>query len=133
MKRYLSLLVVLLLAACTVAPTASPVAIPTPELPVVRYANFRVYDPVYVALEKGFFAQRGVQVEVIGDVLGGPTAIQAVASGSAEAGLSSLPAIVNANAAGLPIVGVSDIQSALPDQPLEYYYVRCDSDITSLA
>ncbi|MBN2005800.1 MAG: ABC transporter substrate-binding protein [Anaerolineae bacterium] len=141
MKPRICLLFVVLLAlvACTptptVTPTISPLETPVAEapLPVVRYANFRVYDPVYVALEKGFFTQRGVQVEIIGDVLGGPTAIQAVASGSAEAGLSSLPAIVNANAAGLPIVGVSDIQSALPDQPLEYYYVRCDSGIESLA
>ncbi|MFP4322777.1 MAG: ABC transporter substrate-binding protein [Anaerolineales bacterium] len=82
-----------------------------------------------MALERGFFDDQGIRVEVIGDVLGGPTAIQAVAGGSAEAGLSSLPALINANAAGLPVQGVSDIQSALPSQPLEYYYVRADSDL----
>lgn len=88
---------------------------------------------MYVALDRGFFTERGVQVDVIGDVLGGPTAIQAVAGNSAEAGLSSLPALINANAAGLPVQGVSDIQSALPGQPLEYYYVRADSDIQSIS
>jgi ABC-type nitrate/sulfonate/bicarbonate transport system substrate-binding protein len=104
----------------------------TGNLPVVRYVNFKVYDPVYVAIEKGFFHTQGIEVKVIGDVLAGPTAIQAVASGAAEAGLSSTPALVNANAAGLPVVGVSDIQSALPNQALESYYVRADSDIRSV-
>jgi NitT/TauT family transport system substrate-binding protein len=104
----------------------------TDQIPVIRYVNFKVYDPVYVALDRGFFTQRGIKVEITGDVLGGPTAIQAVSAGSADAGLSSLPALINANAAGLPVVGVSDIQSALPGQPLEYYYVRSDSGIKSI-
>lgn len=103
------------------------------DLPIVRYVNFRVYDPVYIALEKGFFRDRGIQVEIIGDVLAGPTAIQAVASGSADAGLSSLMAIINANSQGLPIIGTSDIQSAIGDQPLEEYFVLADSDIQSIA
>ena len=100
----------------------------------LRYVNFRIYDPVYVAIDNGYFAERGLTVEVIGDVLAGPTAIQAVASGSAEAGVSSIPAIINANAAGLPIVGVSDLQSALETQPLEVYFKRAGDDtITDVA
>ena len=126
----LLVLFAIILAACGGDPKETPA---TAELPVVRYVNFRVYDSVYVAIDQGFFNDHGIEVEIIGDVLAGPTGIQAVASGAAEAGLSSLPAIINANAAGLPIEGVSDIQSALPGQPLEYYYVRCDSGIESLA
>ena len=98
----------------------------------IRYVNFKVYDPVYVALDQGFFEQRGVHVEIIGDTLAGPTAIQAVASGSAEAGLSSIPALINANAAGLPVQGVVDIQTTMPDQALQKWYVRADSDIQKL-
>ncbi len=101
-------------------------------MPVVRYANFKVYDPVYVAIDNGYFEKHGIQVEMLGDTLAGPTAIQAVASGRAEAGLSSIPAIINANSAGLPIVGVTDIQSALPGAPLEVYFVRRDSGIETL-
>lgn len=101
-------------------------------IPVIHYANFRVYDPVYIAIDKGFFTANGVQVEILGDTLGGPTAIQAVASGRADAGLSSIPALINANAAGLPVQGIADIQSALENQPLETYYVRCDSGFTSI-
>lgn len=122
-----ALLLGLLLSGCAAIPAGEV------ETPVVRYVNFKVYDPVYVAIDQGFFAERGVDVQIVGDVLAGPTAIQAVSAGSAEAGLSSIPAIVNANAAGLPIVGVTDVQSAVAGQPLEYYYVRADSDIHSLA
>ena len=121
----LSLLVlVLFLSSC---------AQPVKPVPTVRYVNFKVYDPVYVALEKGFFAKRGVNVEILGDVLGGPTAIQAVASGAADAGLSSVPALINANAAGLPVQGVVDIQTTLENQHLQRWFVRKDSPIQSLA
>lgn len=102
------------------------------DLPVIRYVQFRVYDPVYVAIDKGFFRERGVDVELAGDVIAGPNAIQAVSSGAAEAGLSSVPALINANAAGLPVQGVVDIQTTMPSQALQRWYVRADSPITSL-
>lgn len=99
----------------------------------LRYVDFKVYDPVYVAIDKGFFASRNLEVTLIGSgTLAGPTGIQAISAGSADAGLSSLPAIINANAAGLPILGTTDIQSALPEQPLETYFVRADSPIKSV-
>lgn len=99
---------------------------------VIRYVNFKVYDPVYVAIDEGFFEREGCEVEIVGDVIAGPNAIQAVAAGSAEAGLSSIPAIVNANAAGLPIQGVVDIQTTLKGQALQRWYVLKDSDIQEL-
>lgn len=125
MRRTCSIIAVVVLtvlAGCT-----------KPEPARVRYVNFKVYDPVYVALDMGLYGKRGLKVEMIGDVLAGPTAIQAVASGSAEGGLSSFPAIINARAAGLPIVGVSDIQSAIGPQALEEFYVRADSGIKTVA
>lgn len=121
MKRLFFLL--LFLAGCT----------PVAQVPTVRYVNFKVYDPIYVALDKGFFEKRGVKVEIVGDVLAGPTAIQAVASGQADAGLSSVPALINANAAGLPVQGVADIQTTMEGQALQRWYVRKDSPIHSLA
>lgn len=126
------LVLVLVLVGCAAQPGP---ATETETAPVstVRYVNFKVYDPVYVALDQGFFEQRGIRVDIIGDVLGGPTAIQAVAGGSADAGLSSLPALINANHSGLPVLGVSDIQSALDNQPLEEFYVLATSDIHTVA
>lgn len=126
-------LLIVLLVVVVVVGCAAPSELASSETPTVRYVNFKVYDPVYVALDQGFFAEHGIQVEIIGDVLGGPTAIQAVAGGSAEAGLSSLPALVNANASGLPVVGVSDIQSAIGEQALETFFVQAESDIQTIA
>lgn len=103
------------------------------EIPKVEYVNFKVYDPVYIALENGYFADHGVDVEIIGDVLGGPTAIQAVSAGSANAGLSSIPALINANVAGLPVQGIVDVQTTFENQPLQRWYVRADSDIQTVA
>jgi NitT/TauT family transport system substrate-binding protein len=102
------------------------------ELIPVRYLQFKVYDPVYIGIDKGFCEQRGLDVQLVGDVIAGPNAIQAVAGGSAEAGLSSIPAIINANAAGLPIQGVVDIQTTFEDQPLQRWFSLRDSGIESI-
>jgi ABC-type nitrate/sulfonate/bicarbonate transport system substrate-binding protein len=104
----------------------------TEEITTIHYVNFKVYDPVYVAIDREMCQQYGINIEIVGDVLAGPTGIQAVAGGVAEAALSSIPAIVNANAGGLPVIGVSDIQSAVPNQPLEYYYSLESSEYDSV-
>lgn len=129
MKVRLSALVIVLLALLLTACARTPEA---GELPVVRYVQFKVFDPVYVAIEEGFDLERGVDIEMIGDVIAGPNAIQAVASGSADAGLSSIPAIINGNANGLPIQGVIDIQTSLGDQALQKWYAAPDSPINSM-
>ena len=57
-----------------------PVAEETkPEVKHMKYVGLKVYDPVYVALEKGFF--EGVDVELVDVVAGGATAVEMVASG----------------------------------------------------
>lgn len=98
----------------------------------MKYTDFKVYDPVYVGIDKGIFEKHGVKVELTSIISGGPTAIQTVAGGGAHSGLSSLMAIINARAAGLPIVSVADIQSAMNGYPLEEWFVREDSGIESI-
>jgi len=99
----------------------------------IRYIGFRVYDPVYVAYELGFFERHGVNVEIADLTAGGPTALQAISSGNAEAGISFIGAIVNARAQGMPIIGVSDVQSAFAHAPLAEFFVRADSGIYTVA
>lgn len=129
-KLFILALLVAIVAGCARSQLDT---VSTDQLPTVRYVNFKVYDPVYIAIDRGYFEQRGVNVEIIGDVLAGPNAIQAVSAGSAEAGLSSIPAIINANAAGLPIQGVVDIQTTLKGQSLQRWYVLNDSPIQTIA
>lgn len=128
----LAVLLPMLLGAC-VAPGSSSLELNSSDVPVLRYIGFKIFDPTYICVEKGFCEARGVKVEFIGDLLGGPNAVQAVASGSAEAATSSVPALINANAAGLPVQGVIDLQSALPGQSLQRWFVLKDSPIKSLA
>ena len=98
----------------------------------IRYIGFRVYDPVYIAYELGFFEEQGVSVEIIDLMTAGPTALQAISGGNAEAGLSFIGAIINARSQGLPVVGVSDIQSSFAHAPLAEFFVRADSGIYSI-
>lgn len=96
----------------------------------MKYVGLKVYDPVYVALEKNFFGD--LDVELVDVVAGGATAVEMVSSGDVQGCLLSNMAICNAVNAGLPVIAVADIQSAFKDAPLEEFYVRADSDIHSI-
>lgn len=97
----------------------------------MKYVGLKVYDPVYVALEKGFFD--GVGVELVDTVAGGATAVEMVSSGDVQGCLLSNMALCNAVNAGMPVIAVADIQSAFKEAPLEEFYVRADSDIHSIS
>lgn len=98
----------------------------------MKYVGLKVYDPVYVAKEKGFFDEVGLKIEIVDTVAGGATAVQMVSSGDVQGALLSTMAIINARNAGLPVIGVADIQSAFNDSPLEEFYVRKDSGIKTI-
>lgn len=97
-----------------------------------KYVGLKVYDPVYVAKDKCFFAEEGLNVEIVDTVAGGATAVQMVSSGDVQGALLSTMALINARSSGLPVVGVADIQSAFNESPLEEFYVRKDSGIKSI-
>jgi len=99
----------------------------------VRFLGNKIYDPVYVAYEKGFFEKHNVKVEYIELIAGGPTALQAIGAGNADICGSSFMAIINARAQGLPVVAISDLQSSIGKQALEEFFVRKDSGINSVA
>lgn len=98
----------------------------------MKYVGLKVYDPVYVAKEKGFFEEEGLNVEIVDTVAGGATAVQMVSSGDVQGALLSTMALINAANAGMPVIGVADIQSAFNEAPLEEFYVRADSGIDSI-
>jgi ABC-type nitrate/sulfonate/bicarbonate transport system substrate-binding protein len=102
------------------------------EKAVFKYVGLKVYDPVYIGIEAGIFDEVGIEVELIDTVAGGPTGIQLVAGGSVNGALSSYMGIINAVNAGLPIIGVTDLQSSVEGQPLEEFYVKKDSGINTL-
>ncbi|MCQ2059779.1 MAG: ABC transporter substrate-binding protein [Bacteroidaceae bacterium] len=103
-----------------------------PKADTFKYVGLKVYDPVYVAKDKGFFDAVGLNVEIVDTVAGGATAVQMVSSGDVQGALLSTMALVNARSNGLPVLGVADIQSAFEAAPLEEFYVRKDSGIKTI-
>ena len=129
MKKIVSLVICLSILIMTLA-ACSPKA--EEKTDTMKYVGLKVYDPVYVAKDKGFFDEVGLKIEIVDTVAGGATAVQMVSSGDVQGALLSTMAIINARNAGLPVIGVTDIQSAFNESPLEEFYVRKDSGITSI-
>ena len=99
---------------------------------VVKYVGLKVYDPVYIAMDKGMFADENIEVEIVDTVAGGATAVEMVSSGDVQGALLSTMALINAKSAGLPVIGVADIQSSFNQAPLEQFFVRSDSGIKEI-
>lgn len=128
MRKFIAIVLAILMVVITVGATAG---CSKTEDETFKYVGLKVYDPVYVAYEKGFF--EGIDVEIVDTVAGGATAVQMVSSGDVQGALLSTMALINARASGLPVVGVADIQSAFADAPLEQFFVRKDSGINSIS
>lgn len=133
MKKFISIITILMMCLCLVACGGKTEAEPEPEKaenPSMTYVGLKVYDPVYIALEKGFFGD--LKVNLTDVVAGGATAVEMVSSGDVQGCLLSNMALCNAVNSGMPVIGVADIQSAFKEAPLEEFYVRADSDINSI-
>jgi ABC-type nitrate/sulfonate/bicarbonate transport system substrate-binding protein len=100
--------------------------------PVVRYANFKAYDPVFVGIEKGFFKMAGVTVKLVGNYPSGPASVQGAATGQVDAGLCAVTGLIAARAAGIQVRGIADSQTEFNSAPLQRFYVRSDSDIRTI-
>jgi len=95
----------------------------------INYAQIKVFDPVYIALDKGYFKDEGVTVNLKGETFGGPQALMATASGDVDAGIAATTAIINAKASGIKVKGILDVQTAFEDSPLMKWYALEDSKI----
>jgi ABC-type nitrate/sulfonate/bicarbonate transport system substrate-binding protein len=102
-------------------------------VPVIRWGFFRNYQPVYVGVEKGFFREAGVEVELSGNFSSGPAVVQAAGTGKVDAGHSAITGLANAAAAGVEVVGLADSQTEFNDSPLQQWFVLDSSPIRSAA
>ncbi len=131
-------------AATAVAPTPeaaapSPTeAAPEGEMPLVRVGivPVTIYAPLYIALEKGYFAEEGLRVELI-PVEGGTENVVQVAAGNFEAAGGGVGAgLLNAAARGVTFEIVAPLHTERP--PLTSPFVvskqRYDSgELTEMA
>ncbi|MDW8327938.1 MAG: ABC transporter substrate-binding protein [Anaerolineales bacterium] len=122
MKRYLStaptalLVLALLLAACapastptaTQAPAPAPVTLRTGYIPVIFYA------PLYLAIERGYFAAEGITLELT-PIQSGNDAIVQLAAGNFDVALGGANAgLFNAVHKGLKFQIVAPLHSERP-------------------
>lgn len=131
MKKMLSII----LSGALLALAAASCGAPQNGDNTMKYVGLKVYDPVYIAKEKGMFDKEGINVEIVDTVAGGATAVEMVSSGDVQGALLSTMALINAKSAGLSVIGVADIQSSFNNAPLEQFFVLEDSgikDITDL-
>jgi NitT/TauT family transport system substrate-binding protein len=82
--------------------------------------------PLWIAKEAGFFERQGLDVKIV-FVEGSPRTMQTLIAGEAQIVESTGPAVLNARAAGSPVVIVAGYINVMP------YYLIADSSINSPA
>ncbi|MGB8933248.1 MAG: ABC transporter substrate-binding protein [Anaeromyxobacteraceae bacterium] len=94
----------------------------------VRYPNIQWFDPVYVADEKGWFKEEGIQIEWVGEV---PAAqlVVAVAARSIDFANRHTPLVLTARAGGAKVKIVAAGAQTTPDRPHMKYLVLPDSAV----
>ncbi|MCC6458400.1 MAG: ABC transporter substrate-binding protein [Caldilineaceae bacterium] len=158
MQRLIALLMMLaLLAACT-TPTTAPTTAPAPaveapaaeatpaetpqdaasELPLVRVGHVPVtiYAPLFVAVEKGYFEEEGMRVELL-PVEGGTDNVVQVSAGNFDVAGGGIGAgMLNAVARGIEFEIVAPLHTERPPltSPLVVSKARYDSgELTTVA
>ncbi|MFC1465175.1 MAG: ABC transporter substrate-binding protein [Candidatus Brachytrichaceae bacterium NZ_4S206] len=109
---------VALLAACAAPPAARPAAPaqPATELKTVKFGfvPVAINGPVYVAAEKGYFAEEGLKVEFL-PIEGGSDAVVQVASGNFDvAGGGISASMLNAVARGIEFEIAASLHTERP-------------------
>lgn len=141
-KRLVGVVVMLLLAACASTP-AAPVATEIPAVTPapaaaktvrVGYVPVLIYAPLYVGIERGYFAAEGITIEST-PIQGGSDAVVQLAAGNFDAALGGAGAgLFNAAARGVKFSIVAPMHSEKPpvSSPLVISAKRT-SEITKVA
>lgn len=118
------------LALCASAGATNDAPAAKAEPPAkVRWGWYKVYQPVYIALEKGYFKESGIELELVGPFTSGPAAVQAATAGKVDAAHSAITGLATAAAEGFKLKAVADSQSETSKAPLMRWYVKKDSTI----
>lgn len=97
------------------------------------YVGLQVYDPTYVALDKGWFADEGLEFKLYDTTAGTGTAMQLLSSGKADGAVVNYFSLASACSNGTKgLKGVIDCQTSFEETPLLEWFVRKDSGISSV-
>ncbi len=117
-RRYVTALLamVLVLAACSAEPSATPPAssagVPQPVTLLLSYRPDVQFAPFYVAQQQGYFASAGLDVTI--EHRDGPDVIRLVADGQAEFGVADATDVMISRTSGIPIKYVSTLYARFP-------------------
>ena len=120
--------------AALAAPITGAAIADTPRAPApfaIRYANIPWFDPVYIADEKGWFAEEGLKIEWGGEV-GAAQLVPAVASRSIDIANRMTPLILTANQGGARLKIILAGAQTTEERPHMKYLVKPDSKISAL-
>lgn len=113
MKRFWRSVMVLLLVAMLLPPWAVAQVPATTKVRVV-HVPVLIFAPLYVAMERGYFAQQGIEVELV-TTPGGVSSFAVLAGGRAEVVIGGLgAALFNAAARGLDFKVVGPVHMERP-------------------
>jgi NitT/TauT family transport system substrate-binding protein len=106
------LALLLLLTACTQAPFSAPAPAPSPTstpltLTVATGPASAAYAPVWLAVERGYFARRGLQVS-LQTGMGGVNQAQALLAGDIHIGNFGPSELLNARSTGAQVIGLAE-------------------------
>jgi NitT/TauT family transport system substrate-binding protein len=120
-------LVALLVASALIAGCARS---PTPEKTVVKVGYIPIVDlaGLYLAIDRGYFAQEGIQVELTA-MAGGATILPAVAAGSLDIGFSNVLSVILARSQGFDFVIVAHVENEDTESRTHMVIVKGDSPI----
>ncbi len=111
MRRWFLLILIVLLTACGggAATPTTPTQAPLTKVRVgLDWTPNTNHTGLYVAQAKGYYAQQGLEVEILGAQEGG-TVEQLVATGRLDFGISYQEGVTQARVEGVPIVSIAAI------------------------
>ena len=117
----------------TDVPTKAPTPEPTPEPVTIKLALLGVIDtlPVYVAIQQGYFAANGVNVEIV-PVASAAERDQVIQSGEADGMLNDMVSTILYNKSDIQIVTVAMARIATADYPQYRILASAQSGITDV-
>jgi NitT/TauT family transport system substrate-binding protein len=95
----------------------------------VGYVAYVGAAPLKLGIDKGFFSERGLEIEDSEGVAPAPIMAQAVA-GKLDIGFTTIPALIAAVSNGAPLQAISSFDGVIdPDKPVSGIMVQGDSPI----
>ena len=106
--KTIPLLAVALIAVSCQAGAPPTAPSPTPVVAMLDWFPNTNHTGLYVALDKGWYAQEGLEVEII-QPAEGSTLVQVIAAGQADFGISYQEEVSHARAEDIPIVSIAAV------------------------